>query len=71
MFATTEMGASLPDHYDFPRTGHARPAGTMEAESAAPAAECCDLCGSAALEWRKCKLVCQHCRSIVKSCADL
>ena len=70
MLATFEMGASLPDQYDFPRTGHARPAGTMEAESA-PAAECCDVCGSAALEWRKCKLVCQHCRSIVKSCADL
>jgi hypothetical protein len=61
----------VPDHYDFPRTGHVRPAGTMEAEPSAQPAESCDLCGSSALEWRKCKLVCMHCRSIVKSCADL
>jgi hypothetical protein len=35
------------------------------------AAECCDYCGSAALEWRKCKLICASCRQINKSCADL
>jgi hypothetical protein len=33
--------------------------------------ESCDYCGSAELEWRKCKLVCAHCRQINKSCADL
>jgi len=34
-------------------------------------AECCDYCGSERLEWRKCKLVCNDCRQINKSCADL
>ena len=33
--------------------------------------ESCDVCGATSLEWRKCKLVCVSCRSIVKSCADL
>lgn len=46
------------------------------AEHAAPArvadaAEACDYCGSARLEWRKCKLICADCRQINKSCADL
>jgi hypothetical protein len=33
----------------------------------------CDHCGSpaTALKWVKCKLICQNCRQIVKSCADL
>lgn len=31
----------------------------------------CEICGSTRLEWRKCKLVCLHCRQILKSCADL
>jgi hypothetical protein len=31
----------------------------------------CDLCGSADLWWRNCKLLCKRCRAIVKSCADL
>ena len=31
----------------------------------------CDYCGSARLEWRKCKLVCSDCKQINKSCADL
>jgi hypothetical protein len=31
----------------------------------------CDYCGSARLEWRKCKLICADCRQINKSCADL
>lgn len=34
-------------------------------------AEGCDFCGSARVEWRKCKLVCADCRNINKSCADL
>ena len=33
--------------------------------------EPCDICGSARTVWRKCKLVCLDCQSIVKSCADL
>lgn len=59
---------SPADHYDFPVPGRA---GAAALEPAPQAADLCDLCGSAALEWRKCKLICQHCRSIVKSCADL
>ena len=35
------------------------------------AVEQCDYCGSAKLEWRKCKLICADCRQINKSCADL
>lgn len=31
----------------------------------------CDHCGSTAVEWVKCKLICRNCRQIVKSCADL
>jgi len=33
--------------------------------------EVCDYCGSAALEWRKCKQLCTNCGAIVRSCADL
>jgi hypothetical protein len=45
-----------------------------DAESASSDAaplELCDYCGSARLEWRKCKLICADCRQINKSCADL
>jgi hypothetical protein len=35
------------------------------------ARESCDYCGAEALIWRKCKLVCEACGNIVKSCADL
>ena len=35
------------------------------------AAEQCDYCGAEALRWRKCKLICEACGNIVKSCADL
>lgn len=31
----------------------------------------CDVCGVAALIWRKCKLVCENCGAINKTCADL
>jgi len=31
----------------------------------------CDYCGSARVEWRKCKLICDDCKQINKSCADL
>jgi len=33
--------------------------------------ETCDYCGSNALRWRKCKLICESCAQINKSCADL
>ena len=44
---------------------------TVYAEPADPTGETCDYCGSANLEWRKCKLICASCRQINKSCADL
>ncbi len=31
----------------------------------------CDVCGVPALIWRKCKLVCDNCGAINKTCADL
>ena len=33
--------------------------------------ETCDYCGATALQWRKCKLICENCRQINTSCADL
>jgi hypothetical protein len=33
--------------------------------------ELCDYCGAESLRWRKCKLICESCGNIVKSCADL
>jgi hypothetical protein len=44
---------------------------TDGATSARVARESCDYCGSARLEWRKCKSICLDCRQINKSCADL
>jgi hypothetical protein len=46
------------------------PASAASDSLAAQAAEC-DYCGAAALEWRKCKLICTNCKQINKSCADL
>jgi hypothetical protein len=34
-------------------------------------AESCDYCGSTRIVWRKCKLICEACSQINKSCADL
>jgi len=31
----------------------------------------CDYCGSSALVWRNCKLICENCKGIVLSCGDL
>jgi len=58
------------DFYDF-RTPASRRAGTAPVDPPPQTGDVCDVCGSATLEWRKCKLVCLQCRSIVKSCADL
>lgn len=33
--------------------------------------ESCDYCGAPTLVWRKCKLICETCHQINKSCADL
>ena len=33
--------------------------------------ELCDVCGSANVKEIKCKLICQHCGTILRSCADL
>ena len=35
------------------------------------AAEVCDVCGSTNVKEIKCKLICQNCGTILKSCADL
>jgi hypothetical protein len=35
------------------------------------ATEICDVCGSANLKEIKCKLVCQNCGTILRSCSDL
>ena len=35
------------------------------------AAEVCDVCGSSNIKEIKCKVVCQNCGTILKSCADL
>jgi hypothetical protein len=35
------------------------------------AGETCEYCGLEALRWRKCKLICDNCKQINKSCADL
>jgi hypothetical protein len=45
--------------------------GTLQSARGIESCESCDYCGSARLEWRKCKLVCADCRQINKSCADL
>lgn len=31
----------------------------------------CDVCGIPVLIWRKCKLVCENCGAINRTCADL
>jgi len=33
--------------------------------------ETCDVCGSTNIKEIKCKLVCQNCGTILRSCADL
>jgi hypothetical protein len=42
-----------------------------QGEAPGAPAETCDLCGSASVEWRNCKLMCLSCRAIVRSCSDL
>jgi hypothetical protein len=33
--------------------------------------EACDVCGSSNIKEIKCKLICQNCGTILKTCADL
>jgi hypothetical protein len=47
------------------------PSESLPATTEVQSCDCCDYCGSARVEWRKCKLVCVDCRQINKSCADL
>lgn len=59
-----------------PETGSRGPEGDGGQQDSRPregseTGELCDYCGAAALAWRKCKLVCERCGNIVKSCADL
>lgn len=49
----------------------ARPAGAEPREYQGAAQESCDYCDSPSLTWRKCKLICEACGQINKSCADL
>jgi len=49
----------------------APPADAVGWQSAPVAVETCDYCGAATLQWRKCKLICESCQQINKSCADL
>jgi hypothetical protein len=49
----------------------ARPVETEAREYQSAVQECCDYCESARLTWRKCKLICEQCGQINKSCADL
>jgi hypothetical protein len=35
------------------------------------AEETCDVCGSTNIKEIKCKLICQNCGTILRSCADL
>ena len=54
------------------RSAYARSAASTPAtHETADMGETCDMCGMAQVEWRKCKLVCRNCGTILKSCADL
>ena len=54
-----------------PRDGRARGGVPRSAKTPEAPEETCDLCGSAAVQWRNCKLICLSCRAIVRSCGDL
>jgi len=41
----------------------------MRATATAPTT--CDVCGAQRAVWRRCKLVCEQCGTILMSCADL
>jgi hypothetical protein len=53
-----------------PEAGSRKPAESDRPDGRA-VGELCDYCGAESLMWRKCKLICESCGNIVKSCADL
>lgn len=67
------LGAAGGDGADrSPVTRETTPFGAVSSTGDGPAVgEHCDYCGSTALRWRKCKLICESCAQINKSCADL
>jgi hypothetical protein len=49
-----------------------REAGSSKREAFdGPANEACDVCGSTDIRAFKCKLICQNCGTILKTCSDL
>ena len=59
-----DRGATTEDRKHEPEAGSRKPDGRA-------IGELCDYCGAEALTWRKCKLICEACGNIIKSCADL
>jgi hypothetical protein len=53
------------------RAGHARSEQRAAPHDSDRETVPCDICGVPALVWRKCKLVCENCGAINKTCADL
>jgi hypothetical protein len=65
-------GGRAPFASSVPLSAPSTPVGAVGFTGDGPAAgETCDYCGSTALRWRKCKLICESCAQINKSCADL
>jgi hypothetical protein len=52
-------------------TSQRPPAASEAREYQTAVATACDYCGSPNIVWRKCKLICEECKQINKSCADL
>jgi hypothetical protein len=55
----------------WPAQGAAQPPARATDGDVVEQGDVCDMCGAAELVWRKCKLVCRNCGTILKSCADL
>jgi hypothetical protein len=60
-------GAGAPCWSDLVRAPEASK--PVDATATAPGIAC-EVCGSARVVWRACKLVCENCRTILKTCAD-
>jgi hypothetical protein len=44
---------------------------TRDGQPTADDPQTCDICGSPKIVWRNCKLLCENCGTMLKSCADL